>query len=134
MHRTTKPAVIILAAALAYAASPSVRADVDISAKAAEVTKSLVSVEYTARNENISREESGQGILIHKDGIILVSGSLFSESIPQEWVKDLKVRLPLKNFTSVSATLLGRTRDRLFAFLKTEKPIDAPVFTPGTID
>ncbi len=29
------------------------------------------------------------------------------------------------------AKLLGRTQNREFAFLKTEKPIDAPVFTPG---
>jgi len=136
MHRTTKATIAVLAAVLACAPAPHVaRADVvDISSIATDVTKSLVAVEYTARNENASREENGQGILIDKNGIILVSGNLISESIPKEWVKDLKVRLPLKDFTSVPATFLGRTRDRLFAFLKTDKPIDAPVFTPGEID
>ncbi|HUO08070.1 MAG TPA: PDZ domain-containing protein [Phycisphaerae bacterium] len=120
---------------LACAAS-SLRADADITAVANEVTKSLVAVEYTARNENNSREESGQGILIHKDSsgaVILVSGSFISENMPKEWIKDLKVRLPLKNFTSVDAKLLGRTQDRLFAFLKTEKPVEAPVFNPGDL-
>jgi serine protease Do len=123
--------ICVTAAVLMAASSAMVRADVDIDAKAKEVTKSLVSVEYTLRNENASHEEAGQGILIHKDGIILISGALMSESYPMEWVKDIKVRLPWKNFTGVSAKFIGRTRDRLFAFLKTEKPIDGEVFTPG---
>lgn len=109
----------------------TVRADSDIDAKAKDVARSLVSVEFTIHNENISREESAQGIVIHKDGIILISGSTIPESLPKEWIKDLKVRLPSKNFTSVPVTFLGRTQDRQFAFLKTEKPIDAPVFSPG---
>jgi S1-C subfamily serine protease len=95
----------------------------------------LVVVEYTARNENVSREESGQGVVVEKekngDGIILVSGSLFPDSLPKEWVKDIKVRLASKDFASVPAKLLGRTQDRLFAFLKTDEAIDATVFAPG---
>lgn len=122
-----------MAAVLVAATSARVRADVDIDAKAKDVTKSLVAVEYTLRNENASHEEAGQGILIQKDGIILISGSLMAESYPKEWIKDIKVRLPWKNFTGVSAKFLGRTRDRLFAFLKTEKPIDGDVFNPGEI-
>src|SRR5271154_6217708 len=117
MQRTTKAAIAVLAAIACSAAPQFACADADISAKAAEVTKSLVAVEYTARNENVSREENGQGILIDKSGVILVSGSFISEIIPKEWIKDLKVRLPLKDFTSVPATFLGRTQDRLFAFL-----------------
>ncbi len=106
-------------------------AETDIDAKVKAVTKSLVPVEFTIRNENVSREEAGQGILIHDDGIILISGALIPENYPKEWIKDLKVRVASKNFTSVPAKLIGRTKNRLFAFLKTEKPIDAPVFTPG---
>ncbi len=106
-----------------------------IDAKATAVAKSLAVVEYTARNENVSREESGQGIVVEKEkggeGIILVSGAMFPDSLPKEWVKDIKVRLPSKDFAGVSAKLLGRTQDRLFAFLKTDEPIDAAVFTPG---
>ncbi len=129
MRRLTS--VCLMAAVLAAASSARVRADVDIDARAKEVTKSLVAVEYTLRNENASHEEAGQGILVQKDGVILISGSLMSENYPKEWIKDIKVRLPWKNFTSVSAKFLGRTRDRLFAFLKTEKPIDGEVFDPA---
>jgi hypothetical protein len=124
-------AVLALIASLAGATSAFARPDID--AKAKEVARSILIVEYTMRNENASRQESGQGLLIHKDGIVLVSGGLLPESFPKDWVKDLKVRLPLKDFTSMPAKLLGRTQDRLFAFLKLEKPIDAPVFEPGEI-
>lgn len=123
---------------------PSLRAETDIDAKSKEVVKSLVVVEYTLQNENASRQESGQGILIHKDGIILISGGLIPEGFPKDWVKDLKVRLPLKDFTSVPAKFLGRTQNRLFAFIKIEakpvkkdggaddKPVELPpVFEPG---
>jgi hypothetical protein len=123
-----------LVMASVVAAGGSARAEA-VDAKAKAVAKSLTVVEYTARNENVSREESGQGIVVAQEkggeGIILVSGSLFPDTLPKEWVKDIKVRLPSKDFAGVPAKLLGRTRDRLFAFLRTEEPIDAAVFTPG---
>ncbi len=106
---------------------------VDVDAQARETAKSLVLVEYTLRNENISREESGQGIVVSKDGVVLISGGLIPEALPKEYVKDLKIRLPGKNFTTVPAKLLGRTQNRLFAFVKAEKPIEAEVFkVPAT--
>ncbi len=135
MDRKLIPAAAGLLLTL-VAAMPVFAADADIPAKADDVTKSLVAVEYTARNENVSREESGQGILVKSDSsgsVILVAGSLISENLPKEWIKDLKVRQPLKNFTSVDAKFLGRTQDRLFAFLKTTKPIEAPVFEAGEL-
>jgi len=107
------------------------RAEVDIDAKAKSVAQSLVIVDFTLRNENTSREGSGQGILLSKDGVILISDSLITESLPKEWITDIKVRLPGKNFAPVPAAFLGRTRNRLFAYLKTEKPVDAPAFDIG---
>ncbi len=95
------------------------------------MAKSLVIVDFTLRNENSSREDSGQGILLSKDGVVLIAGSLINEGYPKEWVSEIKVRLPGKNFSPVPATMLGRTRNRLFAYLKTEKPVDAPPFDPG---
>jgi len=122
----TRPFVntLLIAAALATFTATPARAQVDIDAKAQEVAKSLVIVEYTLRNENVAREESGQGILIHADGVILISGSLINESIPRDYIKDIKVRLPQKNFASIPVKFLGRTQDRVFAFLKADKPLD----------
>lgn len=125
----------VLPVLLAALAAPSIAAaqSADIAAKTEQVVKSLVIVDFTLRNENSSREDSGQGIVISRDGVILISGSLISEGFPKEWVHDIKIRLPGKNFEAFPAKLLGRTRNRLFAFLKTERPIDAVPFAPGPV-
>jgi serine protease Do len=120
-------AALLLLGPLALAA----RAAVDIDAKARATAQSLVIVDFTLRNENSSRTDSGQGILLSKDGVVVVSGALISESLPKEWVTEIKVRLPSANFEAVPATLLGRTRNRLFAYLKTEKPVAGVPFVPG---
>lgn len=124
-----RTAALLAMAPLILAAAA--RADVDFDAKARDVAKSLVIVDFTLRNENSSRQDSGQGILLSQDGVILVPGTLISEQIPKEWISEIKVRLPSKNFQSTPAKLLGRTRNRLFAYLKTEKPVEAPPFAPG---
>ena len=108
--------IALVLACTAFSFSPVARAEVDIDAKAKDTAKSLVIVDFTLRNENTSREGSGQGIVMSKDGIILVSDSLISESLPKEWITDIKVRLPGKNFEPTPATFLGRTRNRLFAY------------------
>ena len=124
-------AKLALAALLLAALAPAARAQADIDAKAKDTAQSLVIVDFSISNENASREDSGQGILLSKEGVVLISGSLISEAYPKEWIKEIKVRLPGKNFDAVPATLLGRTRNRLFAFLKTTTPVDAPPFVPG---
>jgi serine protease Do len=133
MRASHKSLLCTLLAAGLLAAAPvrPAHADVDLDAKAAEVVKSMVVVEYTLRNENASQEQSGQGLVVGKGGVILIAGSLIPESVPHEWIRDIKIRLPSKNFSSVPAKFLGRTRDRLFAFIKTTDAIDAPVFEPG---
>ena len=120
-----------LAALLVLAPLAAVRADVDIDAKAKAVAQSLAIVDFTLRNENSSREDSGQGILLSKEGVILVSGSLVSEALPKEWITEIKVRLPSKNFEAVPAKLIGRTRNRLFAYLKTDAPVEGTPFVAG---
>ena len=87
---------------------------------------SLVMVEYTAHNENLSREEVMQGIVVSKDGVVIVPGSMLPEALPKEWIKDLKIRVPGKQFAPVPATILGRTADRSFVYLKARDPINAP--------
>jgi S1-C subfamily serine protease len=127
MNRTALCTLPLLAA-LALLPAPA-RADVDLAAKTDDLVKSLVIVDFTLRNENSSREDSGQGLVLTKDGVILIAGNLISEAYPKEWITDIKVRVPAKNFEAVPATMLGRTRNRVFAYLKTEKPIDATPFT-----
>ena len=107
----------------AQAAAP---ATVDRAAIARQAVKSLVLVEFTFSNENNSSDEAGQGIVVSPDGVVLVSGSLFPDTMPKEWTKDIKLRLPGKDDTTVPATFLGRTKDRLFAYLKADEPIGAP--------
>jgi serine protease Do len=119
------------AAMLACVAASPAFAAVDMDAQAKTAAKSLVIVDYTLRNENSSAENSGQGIVLSKDGVILIAGRLISENLPKEWITEIKVRVPGKNFESVPAKLLGRTRNRLFAYLKTEAPIDATPFSMG---
>jgi len=131
MHLMKKSAAFALIAA-GLTAGVARAADVDVDAKAKQVAKSLLVVEYTLRNENYSQQQSGQGLLISKD-VVLISGGLIPDGLPKVWMKDLKVRLPLKDFTSVPAKFLGRTKNRLFGFIKLEKSIEAPVFEPGDI-
>jgi serine protease Do len=126
LARRTLASLLILSPLAAAA-----RADVDIDAKARDAAKSLVIVDFTLRNENSSRTDSGQGILLSKDGVILVSGALISESLPKEWISEIKVRLPSDNFAAVPAKILGRTRNRLFAYLKTGKPLEGVPFASG---
>lgn len=90
---------------------------------ARNISASLVLVEVTLRNENGSREEAGQGILLNDQGVILVSGGLLPEIVPLDFIKDIKVRAPGGKFQSVPAKILGRSHDRLFIFLKADKPI-----------
>ncbi len=126
-----RPVIAALLAIAPLALAAAVRADVDFDAKAKATAQSLVIVDFTLRNENSSREDSGLGIVLSDDGVIMIPGTLISDQIPKEWISEIKVRLPGKNFEAVPATFLGRTRNRLFAYLKTEKPIEAPPFKPG---
>jgi serine protease Do len=107
------------------------RGAVDFDGQAKNAVKSMVIVDYTVRNQNLSAENSGQGIVLSKDGVILIAGRLISENLPKEWITEIKVRVPGKNFESVPAKMLGRTRDRLFAYLKTDAPIDVTPFSMG---
>ena len=123
MRLSRSAACGILALTCVAASLPGVAlGDTDIDAKAQSTVKSLVIVDFTLKNENSSREDSGQGILLNRDGVILIAGALISESLPKEWVTEIKVRLPGKNFESVPATFLGRTRNRAFRVHQDQRP------------
>ncbi len=128
IRRSSCVALSLVGALFLAALSPVVRAaetTTDLAALTQKATKSIVLVEYTWRNENVSREEHGQGLVLDKEGLILIPGSLIPEQLPSEYLKAIKIRVPADHFSPVKATLLGRTTNRLFAYLKTEKPIDA---------
>lgn len=95
--------------------------------------KSLVFVEYTIRNDNNSREEVGQGIVLSKDGVVIIPGALIPESLPREWMKDLKIRTLGRLYPAVPARFLGRTANRMFAYVQVEPAKDAaPATSPAT--
>ena len=91
VFRNSFPALLACAAAVGMSGL-SARADVDLDAKAKAVAKSLVIVDFTLRNENSSREDSGQGILLSKEGIVLIAGSLINEGYPKEWISERSKR------------------------------------------
>lgn len=126
---------VLLASVALCIAAQSAQADVDLAVLTEKTARSIVLVEYTWRNENASREEHGQGLVLNKDGLVLIPGTFIPEQLPRDYVREIKVRVPAAHFTTVKATLLGRTANRLFAYLKTEKPIDAdPIDLSATSD
>src|SRR4051812_29128825 len=99
MSVTLRHAGMVLMGLGMLAGATGARAEgIGLDAKAREVAKSLVIVDFTVRNELQSREDSGQGILLSKEGVVLISGGLISEAWPKEWLTEIKVRLPGKNF------------------------------------
>jgi len=132
-RNTVSPlALAVLAGGLLLSSVTGARADaVDVDKLSTETAKSLVLVEYTYRNENASREESGQGIVLSKDGVVLISGGLIPESAPKDYIKGIKIRLPGKPVGTIPAEFLGRTVDRIFAYVKAEKPLNVPPLNIG---
>jgi hypothetical protein len=84
---------VLVGAVMFAALGAQSRADgVEIDKVAEKARKSLVVVEYTYRSENVSHEEVGQGIVLNKDGVILIAGSMIPESLPRDYIKDIKIR------------------------------------------
>jgi len=107
------------------------QAEVPMVERFTSVARSLVVVEYSIRNELGSHELIGQGILLNRDGVILVAGDLFNEGFPTAWYQDIKIREPGRQSVAIPATFLGRTRDRLFGYVKASEPLDSVPFEPG---
>jgi len=129
MKRSLLPVATLCS--LALCASSAFAGDaVDLDALTRKTAKSLVLVEYTYKNDNTVRQDEAQGIALNKDGVIAISGSFISEGTPRDFIKDIKVRGPGKQFKEIPATFLGRTTDRLFAFVKADEPIDCEPLVP----
>lgn len=95
----------------------------------AQISKSLVVVDYTAENElHKTRKVSGQGILLTKDGVVLISGSMLPDELPLAYVHHLVIRLPRGTLRKIPAEFLGRTADGSFSYIKALKPLNLPPF------
>ncbi len=94
--------------------------------------RSLVAVRYTATDEfGKSTKIDGQGLLLNKQGVVLISGSLIPPVIPLSYIRHLRVCTAGVNDKPVPAVYLGRTVSGLFCYLKAKHPLKAIPFTPS---
>ncbi len=120
-------AALIAGTALAAQGAPRRGHDRQVAAWAKRAVKSVVVVEYTAENElRQSKHVYGQGIVVGRDGVILISGDLIPDELPHQYIHKLKIRLPEDHFKAVSAEFLGRTKNHLFSFIKVKHPVNLP--------
>ncbi len=122
--------------ALTLVAGPAVAAGTDRHVNLAKfipsVARSLVFVQYTAKDEfNKSTKVDGQGLVLNKQGVVLVSGTLFPPILPLSYIHDLKICIPGGKLKKVDATYLGRTVSGLFCYIKANKPLKVVLFSPA---
>ncbi len=99
----------------------------DMATAVGRISKSLVVVEYTAENElHKTSKVSGQGIVLTKSGVVLVSGSLLPDELPLAYVRHLVIRMPRGTLRKIPAEFLGRTSDDSFCYIKALKPLNLP--------
>jgi len=91
-----------------------------------EIARSLVVVQYTAENEfHKTNKLSGQGVVLNKKGVVLVSSDLIPQDIPLDYIRHLKIRIAQGDMPKIPAEYLGRTVDGLFCYVRALKPLDA---------
>lgn len=92
-----------------------------------QVAKSLVIVKYTAENEfKKSTKLSAQGIVLNKEGVIMVTADLFPLSLPLSYFHHLKIQLPTGRMKTIPAKYLGRSSDGVMCYVKALKPLGLP--------
>ena len=110
----------LMATCASASAAPSV------AKRIAEIARSLVVVQYTAENEfHKTNKLSGQGVLLNKKGVVLVSSDLIPQDIPLNYIRHLKIRITTGDMPKIPAEYLGRTVDGLFCYVRALKPLDA---------
>ncbi len=106
--------------------SPSATAGVS-TAQIQQVAKSLVMVKYTAENEfKKSTKLSAQGIVLNKQGVVMVTADLFPEALPVSYFHHLKIQLATGRMKTIPAEYLGRSPDGVMCYVKALKPLDLP--------
>ncbi len=109
------------------AACASASAAPSVAKRIPEIARSIVVVQYTAENEfHKTNKLSGQGIVLNKQGVVLISSDLIPQDIPLDYIRHLKIRLAQGDMPKIPAEYLGRTVDGLFCYVRALKPLDAP--------
>ncbi len=91
------------------------------------VAKSLVWVKYTAENEfKKSTKLRAQGIILNKQGVVMVTSALFPAGLPLSYFHHLKIKLPFGRMKTVPAKYLGRSPDGVMCYVKALKPLHLP--------
>ena len=107
-------------------ADASASAPPSVAKRIPEIARSLVVVQYTAENEfHKTNKLSGQGVVLNKKGVVLVSSDLIPQDIPLDYIRHLKIRIALGDMPKIPAEYLGRTVDGLFCYVRALKPLDA---------
>ena len=120
------PVTVAAAVGLTVGMSSSVRAGVS-TAQIQQVAKSLVIVKYTAENEfKKSTKLSAQGIILNKQGVVMVTSDLFPLALPLSYFHHLKIKLPTGRMKSVPAEYLGRSPDGVMCYVRALKPLNLP--------
>ena len=92
-----------------------------------EIARSIVIVQYTAENEfHKTNKVSGQGLVLNKRGVVLVSSDLIPQDIPLAYIHHLIIRVAAGDMPKIPAQYLGRTVDGLFCYVRALKPLAAP--------
>ncbi len=91
------------------------------------VAQSLVWVKYTAENEfKKSTKLRAQGIILNKQGVVMVTSALFPASLPLSYFHHLKIKLPFGRMKTIPATYLGRSPDGVMCYVKALNPLNLP--------
>ena len=125
---------ICVATGLSVAIAPAT-ASVRVATLIPQIARSIVVVQYTAENEfHKTNKVSGQGIVLNRQGVVLVSSDLIPQDLPLDYIRHLKIRTAEGDMPKVSAQYLGRTVDGLFCYIRALKPLDAiPLKISATI-
>lgn len=90
----------------------------------ADVTPSLVAVQYVWQNELGRRELIGAGIVVGEDGLVMSPLPMFGAQIPDEQMKEFKIIVPRGNDDpdELDAVFQGRDERTNTAFIRTKEP------------
>ena len=123
LHRI--PALMCVSAAI-LATCLTASAEPNVANLVPGIARSIVVVQYTAENEfHKTNKVSGQGIVLNKKGVVLVSSDLIPQDIPLGYIHHLKIRIAQGDMPKFSAQYLGRTVDGLFCYVRALKPLPA---------
>lgn len=140
MLRKTLATFIVLFFTLPAAAIPPE----EIAKLHAQISPSLVGVQYTWESELGRRELVGAGIVVSDDGLIMCSMAMTPIQMPDEQMKEFKIVIPGDEQKEIDAVFIGRDERTGISFIKakeasaekpgekaSDKPTDKPADKPA---